>query len=239
MVDLLQILFMRLLVICFFLFLMSCNTKGQTSKELSADEFEKEITKDVQLLDVRTAGEYRNGHLKGSLQANWNNTKEFTERVSALDKSKPVYVYCMSGPRSKAAAIWLGNNGFITVVELKGGFSNWKMNGKSFEGTPDSKQMTIEEYNQQIAGKEYVLVDFGAEWCPPCKKMEPIINEFAASNKNIFFLKIDGGIHTDLMKQLNVEGIPTLLFFKNSTEVWRKNGVVEKEELNNMFRVKK
>lgn len=239
MVDLLQILFMRLLVICFFLFLMSCNTKGQTSKELSADEFEKEITKDVQLLDVRTAGEYRNGHLKGSLQANWNNTKEFAERVLALDKNKPVYVYCLSGPRSAAAGEWLRNNGFITVVELKGGFSNWKMNGKPFEGTPDTKQMTLDEYHQQIAGKEYVFVDFGAEWCPPCKKMEPIINEFAAANKSIFFLKIDGGIHTDLMKQLNVEGIPTLLFLKNSTEVWRKNGVVEKEELNNMFRVKK
>ncbi len=239
MVDLLQILFMRLLVICFFLFLMNCNTKGQTSKELSADEFEKEITKDVQLLDVRTAGEYRNGHLKGSLQANWNNTNEFTERVSALDKNKPVYVYCMSGPRSEAAAIWLRNNGFITVVELKGGFSNWKMNGKPFEGTPDTKQMTLEEYNQQIAGKKYVLVDFGAEWCPPCKKMEPIINEFAAANQSIFILKIDGGIHTDLMKQLNVEGIPTFILLKNNVEAWRHKGILSYEELNKMWIEKK
>lgn len=230
---------MRLFVLGFFLFFMSCNTKGQIKKELSADEFEKEIAKDVQLLDVRTAGEYRNGHLKGSLQANWNNTNEFTERVSALDKKKPVYVYCMSGPRSEAAGEWLRKNGFTTVVELKGGFSNWKMNGKTFEGTPDTKQMTLAEYNQQIAGKEYVLVDFGAEWCPPCKKMEPIINEFTAANQSIFILKIDSGIHTDLMKQLNVEGIPTFILLKNNTEVWRQKGIFSKEELNKIWIEKK
>jgi thioredoxin-like negative regulator of GroEL len=69
--------------------------------------------------------------------------------------------------------------------------------------------------------------------------MEPIINEFIASNKNVTLLKIDGGVHTDLMKQLKVEGIPTLLFLKNGAELWRKDGVVEKEELNSMFQSKK
>lgn len=223
----------------FVLCIIGCNSKAQTNIELSANEFEKEITKEVQLLDVRTAGEYRNGHIKGSLQANWNNTKEFTERVAALDKKKPVLVYCMSGPRSEAACEWLRNNGFKNVVELKGGFSNWKMNGKPVEGTPDTKQLTLAEFNQQIAGKEYVLVDFGAEWCPPCKKMEPIINEFTAENQNIFLLKIDGGIHTDLMKQLNVEGIPFFLLLKNGTELWRQKGIFTKEELKKIWIEKK
>lgn len=223
----------------FLLLSMSCNTAAQTNNEISADEFEKGLTKDIQLLDVRTAREYRNGHLKGSLQANWNDTKEFTERVTALDKNKPVYVYCMSGPRSQAAGEWLRSNGFKNVIELKGGFSNWKMTGKPFEGMPDVKQMTMEEYNQQIAGKEYVLVDFGAEWCPPCKKMEPIINEFTAANQNIFLFKIDGGIHTDLMKQLNAEGLPTFILLKNGLEVWRNSGVLSKEELQKVWAEKK
>jgi rhodanese-related sulfurtransferase len=227
------------LLVCFLLFSMSCNTTAQTNKEVSANEFEKGLTKDVQLLDVRTAREYRNGHLKGSLQANWNDNKEFTERVSSLDKNKPVYVYCMSGPRSQAAGEWLRNNGFTNVVELKGGFSNWKVTGKPSEGTPDTKQMTIEEYTQQITGKEYVLVDFGAEWCPPCKKMEPIIHEFTAANPGIFFFKIDGGIHTDVMKQLNAEGLPTFILLKNGQEVWRHKGILSKEELEKIWLEKK
>lgn len=231
---------MRNLIVVMLLLFVSCGGAAQNNKEVAADEFEKGLTgKQIQLLDVRTAGEFRNGHIKGSLQANWNNQEEFKERITALDKSKPVYIYCMSGPRSQAAGEWLRTNGFTNVVELQGGFSNWKRIGKPFEGMPDVKQMTMSEYNQQITEKEYVLVDIGAEWCPPCRKMEPVINEFLAANQNIFLLKIDGGIHTDLMKQLNAEGLPTFLLLKNGQEVWRYKGVLSKEELNKLWQEKK
>ena len=231
---------MRILSIVLLFLFTSCSSGAQHNKEVLADEFEQGLhVKEIQLLDVRTAAEYRNGHIKGSLQANWNNQQEFIERVEALDKTKPVYIYCMSGPRSEAAGTWLRSNGFSNVVELKGGFMNWKRMGKPFEGMPDVQQMTMEDYTRQIAGKEYVLVDFGAEWCPPCKKMEPIVNEFLGENKNIAFVKIDAGIHTDLMKQLKVEGLPVFVLLKNGQEVWRYKGVLSKEELNQLWLEKK
>lgn len=231
---------MRLIVVSVLFFFVSCNSGAQTVKEVSADQFEKDLQQgDVQLLDVRTAGEYRTGHIKKALQANWNDQKEFAERTTALDKQKPVYVYCLSGPRSSAAAEWLRANGFQQVVELKSGFNGWKRNGKPVEGMADVKQMTIAEYQQQIAGKEYVLVDFGAEWCPPCRKMEPVINEFLAQHKEISFFKIDGGIHTNLMKQLNADGLPTFILLKKGEEVWRYKGVLTAEELNNIWTSKK
>jgi len=204
------------------------------------DDFEKGLNaKEIQLLDVRTAGEFRNGHIKGSLQANWNNEREFSDRTASLDKSKPVYVYCLSGGRSRAAAAWLVENGFKNVVNLEGGFNSWKRSGKPVEGMPDVKQMTAADYQQQITGKEYVLVDFGAEWCPPCRKMEPVVNDFIAANKNISFLKIDGGIHTDLMKYLNAEVLPTFILLKNGQEVWRYSGVLSSEELKKIWMEKK
>ena len=228
---------MRLLWIGLMTLMFSCDAQAQKGSVVNADIFEAALAdKNVQLLDVRTAGEYRNGHLRGALQANWNEPAEFTARTAALDKKRPVYVYCLSGPRSNAAASWLRKNGFSTVVELEGGFSTWKRKGKPVEGTPDVKQLTLEAYKQQLAGKSYVLVDFGAEWCPPCRKMEPFIQSFIAAHPQVSLFKIDGGIHTNLMKQLQVEGIPTLLFLKNGTEVWRKNGVVETEELAAMFK---
>lgn len=231
-------LFMRCLLIVIVGFLFGCNSSAQTNAEVSAEVFEKGLAdKQVQLLDVRTAAEFKNGHIKNALQANWNDRNEFEKRAAALDKNKPVYIYCLSGPRSNAAASWLRKQGFANVVELRGGFSNWKRAGKPVVGMPNIPQMTLADYQKQIAGKEYMLVDFGAEWCPPCRKMEPTINEFITTNNNVTLLKIDGGVHTDLMKQLNVEGIPTVLFLKNGTELWRKNGVVEKEELNSMFQL--
>lgn len=231
---------MRLLVASVLLLLLSCNSGAQTGKEVSANQFEKGLEQaDVQLLDVRTAGEYQTGHIKKALQANWNDQQEFADRTSALDKQKPVYIYCLSGPRSSAAAEWLRTNGFQQVVELKAGFNGWKRNGKPIEGMANVKQMTFAEYQQQIAGKEYVLVDFGAEWCPPCRKMEPIVNDFLAQHKEISFLKIDGGTHTDLMKQLNAEGLPTFILLKKGLEVWRYKGVLTPEELNNIWTNKK
>lgn len=231
---------MRLVVVSVLFLLISCNSGAQTGKELSADQFEKDLQQgDVQLLDVRTADEYRSGHIKKALQANWNDQKEFADRTSALDKQKPVYIYCLSGPRSSAAAEWLRTNGFVQVVELKPGFSGWKRSGKPVEGMADVKQMSIVEYQQQIAGKEYVLIDFGAEWCPPCRKMEPIVNEFLSQHKEISFFKIDGGIHTDLRKQMNADGLPTFILLKKGEEVWRYKGVLTPDELNNIWTSKK
>ncbi|MFT3845512.1 MAG: thioredoxin domain-containing protein [Lacibacter sp.] len=223
------------------LLLFGCNSGAQQSSQyLSVDEFETSIAgNDVQLLDVRTAGEYRMGHIKGSLQANWNNEEEFTERTSALDKNKPVLLYCASGPRSHAAAAWLMENGFTNVGELQGGFVTWKRFGKPFEGLPDVPQMTVEAFNQQIAGKKYVLVDIGAEWCPPCKKMEPVIHAFTAANRDIFLLNVDGGVHTDVMNYLNADGLPTFILWKDGKEVWRYKGVISADELNKVWNEKK
>lgn len=231
---------MRFLSVILFLLFVGCNSSAQKSSEMNVDEFEKGLTeKEVQLLDVRTANEFRMGYIKGALQANWNNNAEFEERVAALDKNKPVFVYCLSGARSYAAAEWMRENGFKEVVNLEGGFSSWKRNNKPVEGIQQVPQMSMADYQQQITGKEYVLVDFGAEWCPPCKKMEPIINQFLADNKQIQFLKIDGGVHTDLMKELNAEGLPTFLLLKNGQEVWRYKGILTLEELVKIWQGKK
>jgi rhodanese-related sulfurtransferase len=81
-------------------------------------------------LDVRTAGEYQSGHFKNSLQADWLNKEQFTDRIKYLDKNKPLLVYCASGVRSGAAAKWLLENGFTDVQNLKGGWfhGSWKGN---------------------------------------------------------------------------------------------------------------
>ncbi|MES2849412.1 MAG: thioredoxin domain-containing protein [Bacteroidota bacterium] len=209
--------------------LFSCT--AQEKNDLSADEFEKGISnKDsVQILDVRTAKEYAVTHIKGSLLADWNNKEEFNHRIAFVDKSKPVYVYCLAGSRSAAAAKQMRNAGFQNVYELNGGINAWKAANKSLEGKSDKKQMTVDEFNAVINSDKVVLVDFGAEWCPPCKKMEPVLKSLETKGK-FKLLKVDGGNDEDLLKAYNITALPVFIIFKDGKQVWRKDGVAEEAE---------
>ncbi|MDI3320316.1 thioredoxin domain-containing protein [Pinibacter soli] len=213
-------------------FLISCNLNAQSKTVLSADEFQQQISSNKQLLDVRTSGEYSNGHIANSLQADWNNKEEFKDRVQYLDKNKPVLIYCQVGGRSAAAAKYLRENGFKDVEELQGGMISWKQANKPVAGAADVPEMTTDEFAAKVNVKKIVLVNFGAEWCPPCKKMEPVIEDLQKElNGKFELVKIDGGANTSLMKSMGIDKIPTFIVYKNGKEVWRKQGVVEKDEL--------
>jgi rhodanese-related sulfurtransferase len=113
------------------LMLTSCSAIGQNKNTISVNDFEKAVQeKGAQILDVRRPDEFKEGHLKGAIRANWHDQKEFQEQVSHLDKTKPVYVYCLSGVRSAKAADWLSENGFAQITNLEGGIKAWKEAGK-------------------------------------------------------------------------------------------------------------
>lgn len=217
--------------------ILSCT--AQTKASLTVDEFEKEITtkENIQVLDVRTPGEYFSGHIKNALQADWNDKKEFDRRIGFIDKNKPVYVYCLSGGRSAAAANKLRRLGYSTVYELAGGTNAWQAANKPLEGNSNEKQMSIEEFNSGIAGSKTVLVDFGAAWCPPCKMMEPVLKELADHNKGKFtLLKVDGGRDQDILKQYKVTALPVFIVFKDGKQVWRKDGIASEKEIAEQLR---
>lgn len=214
-----------------FLGIQSCVAQSTDSIRLEAADFEKAIDNNaIQLLDVRTADEYKSGHIAHALQADWTQQSQFIDRVQYLDKNKPVYVYCLAGGRSAAAANWMRTNGFLRVIELVGGIKAWKTAGKPVEGNSPVPQLTLAQYMTSIPTDKPVLVDFGAEWCPPCVKMKPVIDELQ-QNKSIEVIKIDAGVHTDLMKALSLDPIPVFIVYKNGKETWRKQGIVTKEEL--------
>jgi rhodanese-related sulfurtransferase len=200
---------------------------------LSSIEFEKRIRNaGIQLLDVRTSQEYASGHLKDALHADWLKREEFKERVQYLDKSKPVYLYCGSGVRSSDAAKWLRNAGFGQVTELEKGIIAWKKNNLPVEALSEGKQMTMPEYLSLLDTSSVVLMDFGAKWCPPCKKMEPVLEQLQKELSTDFrLINIDAGIHVNIMQELHVQALPTFIIYKKGKETWRKEGLVSLEEL--------
>lgn len=210
--------------------IISCNSQAQKTN-LDVATFEKDLgTKKVQLLDVRTSGEFENGHLKNALQADWNNPEQFKQRVQALNKNIPVYTYCLSGARSGAAVDWLRQNGY-TAYNMEGGIKNWNKAGKPLVQLTAVPQISMADFLLQIPADKTVLVDVGAEWCPPCKKMEPVMADLVTSHGTQFKLvKVDGATQKDLLKELNIEEFPTFIMYKNGKAVWTKTGLVAKEE---------
>ena len=77
-----------------------------------------------------------------------------------------------------------------------------------------------------------VLVDFYAEWCGPCKMMSPILKEVKDNLKGrVSIIKIDVDKNQELAAKYQVRGVPTILLFKNGTQVWRQSGVLQKDEI--------
>lgn len=70
------------------------------------------------LLDVRTVGEYRQGHVEGSLNIPLQNIETVKNRISDLDK--PIYVHCLSGSRSAQAVSVLKSMGYTNVTNIGG-----------------------------------------------------------------------------------------------------------------------
>jgi rhodanese-related sulfurtransferase len=214
--------------------LVSCaqgNKETNLLSTLPVNEFQIAIQKqNVQVLDVRTATEFAGGHIKNALQANWNDSKEFESRTQHLNKNATVYVYCQAGGRSAAAQSYLMEKGF-KVVNLEGGMSNWKMNNLPVEGNANVQQMMVSDYDKVLASNSLVLVDIGASWCPPCRKMQPTIDQIKKNQgAKLYFLAVDGGVDMDVMKHVNFEALPTFIIYKNGKEVWRKSGIVEEAE---------
>lgn len=81
--------------------------------------------KKVQLVDVRTANEYRGGHIKSAINIDFFDAAGFATAFEKMSKDKPVYLYCRSGARSKKASKRLIDMGFTQIYDLKGGYSAW------------------------------------------------------------------------------------------------------------------
>lgn len=211
-------------------------TSYALAQTVNVETFDKGMhAKNVQLFDVRTAGEYNSGHISGSLQADYTNQQEFAERVQYLDKQKPVFIYCLSGGRSSAAAKWMRENGFKEVVEMDGGIRAWKEAGKPLEGVGPEKQLAVDDFRESIANG-LILVDVGATWCPPCRAMEPVLQQFLEKHKEVKLVKVDGGKDQEVMEAIGAKKLPTFVFYKNGKEQWRKQGIVEASELEGLVK---
>ncbi|MCU0382533.1 MAG: rhodanese-like domain-containing protein [Cyclobacteriaceae bacterium] len=121
------------LISIIFISLVYFTCDGQGSNKVDTQKFESLLKqKNGVLLDVRTTEEFNAGHLPGAMLLDYYND-DFKKSAAQLDKTKPVFVYCKTGGRSKSATSILRDLGFKEVYDLDGGITAWKKAGKPIE----------------------------------------------------------------------------------------------------------
>lgn len=215
------------------IFMVACNnTASMKIEALQSVTFQEQIAEfgsQAVLLDVRTAGEFETGFIEGAVNIDIEKESEFITEIKKIDKNKTIFVYCKSGTRTQAASDLLSKEGFEVKV-LQQGLLGWRSEGMPL--TTDEKVEAkrfatfLEEFDFLIKGEKLVMVDFYADWCRPCKIMEPDINQVKQERKgDVLVLKVNVDFETELANRYNISSIPTLMLFKNNEILYSLAGV--------------
>ena len=120
-----------------------------------------------------------------------------------------------------------------TLAEVDG--EKIKVIGSSIEKTTGIKG-TKENFEAEVLKAEgIVVVDFGANWCGPCKSLVPILDEVVEEDPSKKIVKVDIDEEEELAAQYKIMSVPTLLVFRNGEIIDKSVGLIQKHEVKALF----
>ena len=87
-------------------------------------------------------------------------------------------------------------------------------------------------FEELVGSDEPVLIDFTAEWCKPCRKIDAMLNQLVEElDEDITIMKIDVDKNPALRKKYAIDAVPTLILFQKSKQLWRHTGLISVPEV--------
>ncbi|KIH97174.1 thioredoxin [Streptomonospora alba] len=97
-------------------------------------------------------------------------------------------------------------------------------------------ELTKDNFNETLTENDFVLIDFWASWCGPCKQFAPVYEEASEKHNDLVFAKVDTEDQQELAASFDIQSIPTLMVVREKTVIYAQPGALPQESLEDLIR---
>ncbi|AZQ71444.1 thioredoxin [Streptomyces luteoverticillatus] len=97
-------------------------------------------------------------------------------------------------------------------------------------------ELTKDNFDEVVSGNGFVLIDFWAEWCGPCRGFAPVFERAAERHQDLVFAKVDTEAQPELAATFEIRSIPTLMIVRDNIAVYAQPGALPEAALEDIIK---